>query len=92
MYRKGTTLLRKRIKHPLHGKMRQVILPLHTDMIQEKFWQENKEILELGSSSTYDFPEGEVLPEIVLQQLHMNLISDMDVNDAANQLEELEVK
>lgn len=70
MYKKGTTLVRKRIKHPTHGKMRQVILPLHEDMIQDDFWRRNDEILSMKSSKVYEWPEDSALPELVLLQLH----------------------
>ncbi|RZB73456.1 tRNA(His) guanylyltransferase [Asbolus verrucosus] len=72
MYRKGTILIRKRIKNPEHGKMRQVILPLHEDMIQDNFWQKHSEILAIKSSQSYEWPPDMPLPDIVMSQLHIN--------------------
>lgn len=71
MYRKGTTLLRKKIRHPTHGKMRLVVLPLHVDMIQDSFWLENPEILGITSPYVYEWPESVSLPKLVLKQLYI---------------------
>lgn len=72
LFKKGTILIRKRLKHPKHGKMRQVILPLHEDLIQNKFWQIHSEILAIESSQFYEFPPDSDLPELVQTQLHYN--------------------
>lgn len=72
MYRKGTILIRKRVKSPKHGKNRLVILPLHEDMIQDTFWEKNKEILEIKTAPNYDWPDDTSFPDLVLDQLHIN--------------------
>lgn len=72
MYREGTTLLRKKIISPKNGKLRQVIFPLHIDMIQDHFWIDNSELLELSSAGFYDWPEAVPLPKIVQEQLRLN--------------------
>lgn len=72
LFKKGTILLRKRIQHPKHKKIRQVILPLHEDLIQNTFWEINSEILAIQSSQLYEFPTPCKLPELVLSQLHCN--------------------
>lgn len=71
LYRKGTTLLRKKIKSPKHGKIRQVIIPFHIDMIQDRFWDDNKELLEMKAPGVFDWPEGQPLPDLVQEQLHL---------------------
>lgn len=70
IFKKGTILLKKKIKHPTHQKMRQVIVPLHEDLIKDKFWEVNSEILAIESSQLYEFPEQYDLPELILTQLH----------------------
>ncbi|XP_053948524.1 probable tRNA(His) guanylyltransferase [Anastrepha ludens] len=46
MFRKGTILLRKRVKTTGEdGLNRQLIIPYHDDMIREKFWKEHSELL-----------------------------------------------
>lgn len=71
IYKKGTTLLRKRIKNPRNEKMRQVVLPLHIDMIQDKFWSDNHEILDITTPGVYEWPVDKDLPKEVLIQLHI---------------------
>lgn len=70
IFKKGTILLRKRIKHPFSGKLMQVILPLHEDLIQDKFWERNSEILEIKTSGEYDWIGD--LPELVAKQLKLD--------------------
>jgi tRNA(His) guanylyltransferase len=82
MYRKGTILLRKNIPIPNHvgkdeqqkPKTRQLIVPIYDDLIKEKFWEVNSEILDKSKPKDYQFPMhiGEfepVYPEIVLEQI-----------------------
>ncbi|XP_974895.2 probable tRNA(His) guanylyltransferase [Tribolium castaneum] len=71
MFKKGTILIRKRIKSPKHGKARLVILPLHEDLIQDKFWEKNSEILAIKTAQLYEWPEESPLPSLVLSQLHI---------------------
>lgn len=73
MYRKGTILVRKRVKSPKHGKTRVVIIPLHEDLIQDSFWTEkHSELLDNKTAQVYERPEDCQLPEIVLAQLHID--------------------
>ncbi|XP_056630131.1 probable tRNA(His) guanylyltransferase [Diorhabda sublineata] len=71
LFKKGTILLRKHIKHPLHGKQRLVIFPLHEDLIQDTFWERHTNIMLGETSQTYDYPISAPLPNLVLQQLHL---------------------
>lgn len=84
MYKKGTILIRKRIKHPVHGKMRQVVLPLHEDLIQDHFWERNDEILSLKTSKTYEWSDDRPLPDLVLSQLHLKQESKDDDSDGSD--------
>ncbi|XP_034252335.1 probable tRNA(His) guanylyltransferase [Thrips palmi] len=59
MYRKGTTLLRKVVNAPA-AKPRHVILPFHTDLFNDKFWNEHSEILGLKSPQVYCEPDLEL--------------------------------
>ena len=83
MYRKGTILLRKRIKVPTSEKPKQLIVPLCRDMIQADFWIEHKEILDKSTPQLYEFSSDnkalinervedkdvDVFPELVRKQL-----------------------
>lgn len=54
MFRKGTILIRKLVHcPPPEGKKRQVVLPLHCDLIKDSFWKEHTEILGLKSVQVY---------------------------------------
>lgn len=72
MYRKGTILLRKKIKSPKNGKYKLVILPLHEDMIQDHFWKKNFEILQIEPCQNYEWPNELELPELVKKQLRLD--------------------
>lgn len=45
IFRKGTILLRKRVQLPNSDSRRQLIVPIHEDMIREKFWKIHEELL-----------------------------------------------
>lgn len=46
IYRKGTILLRKKVLLPDSEKpTQQIILPIYDDLIRDKFWKENPELL-----------------------------------------------
>jgi len=66
MYRKGTILLRKRVI--LGEKSRQVVVPLHEDLISSQFWKEHTEILGKYVPGTYDAPQ--TLPRLVEMQIN----------------------
>lgn len=76
MFRKGTILLRKKVDVPNSKSVRQLIVPIFDDLIQEKFWKTHHELLEKKTPQRYEVNEvkegdGEVveLPELVLMQL-----------------------
>uniref|UniRef100_A0A023F9D8 tRNA(His) guanylyltransferase n=1 Tax=Triatoma infestans TaxID=30076 RepID=A0A023F9D8_TRIIF len=50
MFRKGTTLIRKFMKFPNENESRLVICPYYGDIIKNKFWEENIEILLMKSA------------------------------------------
>lgn len=68
MFKKGTVLLKKRLIHRT-VKPIQVVIPFHVDLIQDSFWEENKEILEISQPSTYNWPTDEELPPIISKQI-----------------------
>ncbi|XP_076259788.1 tRNA-histidine guanylyltransferase [Rhynchophorus ferrugineus] len=70
MFKKGTILVRKKIKHPVTDKNRLVILPLHEDLIQDTFWTTHDEILNIKSCGHYSVPSNCDLPRLVMSQLH----------------------
>ncbi|KAJ6638986.1 putative tRNA(His) guanylyltransferase [Pseudolycoriella hygida] len=71
MYRKGTILLRKKVKTSEMKNRRQLIVPLHVDMIKEKFWTEHNEILDKKPSQNYEFEKTveELIPKLVQLQI-----------------------
>lgn len=48
MFRKGTSLVRKLIVNANSGKTIHVVIPLYCDIISNKFWNDNPEIMGLG--------------------------------------------
>ncbi|CAH1980631.1 unnamed protein product [Acanthoscelides obtectus] len=79
VYKKGTILLRKRLKRPNSDKHKIVILPLHIDLIKEEFWEENSELLQMETCHKYEWPEDIPLPDLVLSQLHINIENKVDI-------------
>jgi tRNA(His) guanylyltransferase len=69
IYRKGTILLQKQIK--VDGKQKKTIIPLHDDLIRDKFWKEHDEILDRKEAKLYNFPDSEDLPEFVEEILRI---------------------
>ncbi|KAK9511064.1 hypothetical protein O3M35_005706 [Rhynocoris fuscipes] len=57
IFRKGTTLVRKLVKLPKNDDIRQVICAYHKDIIKNKFWEENSEILQLKSPGIVPYEE-----------------------------------
>lgn len=80
IYKKGTTLLRKRLQHPKHGKYRVVVMPFHEDLIQDSFWQKHKEILNAECPNNYELCEEDIIPELVSFQLHITTKKVSDNN------------
>lgn len=86
IYKKGTILLRKRIKSPKHGKYRNVIVPLHEDLIQDAFWIKHYEVLQEKPSNIFEWPQDAPIPNLVLTQLHIECNTNLlDKNDCVNQ-------
>lgn len=69
MFRKGTILLKKRLKCGQDDKPHHVVLPLHEDLIQDEFWRQHLELLNLKSPAVYEWPSGEAVPDLVGWQL-----------------------
>lgn len=73
MYRKGTILLRKKVKIDDTKKAKQFIVPLHVDMIKEKFWIEHNEILDKTPAQVYEFEKKDgvasIIPSLVKMQV-----------------------
>ena len=56
IFKKGTTLVRKLVQDSIEGKLRPTIVPLADDIIGDRFWIENSEILGLKSLVVYKHP------------------------------------
>lgn len=52
LFRKGTTLIRKLVPDGT-GKLKTAIVPLIDDIIGDRFWKENPEVIGLKSLTTY---------------------------------------
>ncbi|XP_036139667.1 probable tRNA(His) guanylyltransferase [Monomorium pharaonis] len=55
MFRKGTTLIRKLVVDGT-GRLKSAIVPLIDDIIGDRFWKENPEVIGLKSLATYQSP------------------------------------
>lgn len=55
MFRKGTTLIRKLVPDGI-GRLKPAIVPLVDDIIGDRFWKENPEVIGLKSLATYQPP------------------------------------
>jgi len=53
LFRKGTTLIRKLVPDGTTGKLRSIVVPLVDDIIGDRFWKENPEVIGLKSLATY---------------------------------------
>lgn len=69
MFKKGTILLRKRIRNPRNGKQQLTVIPLHEDMTNSAFFERHSEVLSAESGREYNWPEGEPFPDFVMSQL-----------------------
>lgn len=69
IFRKGTILLKKRLKRGQEDKPHHVVLPLHEDLIQDEFWRRHSEMLGLKPPAVYEWPSEEALPDLVSWQL-----------------------
>lgn len=55
LFRKGTTLIRKLV--PVgNGRLKPAVVPLVDDIIGDRFWKENPEVIGLKSLATYQPP------------------------------------
>ncbi len=74
MYRKGTILLRKKVKIDGMKNAKQLVVPMHVDMIREQFWTEHSEILDKKPTQVYEFEkkddESSIIPRLVQMQVH----------------------
>lgn len=52
LFRKGTTLIRKLVPDS-GGRLKSVVVPLEDDIIGDRFWKENPEVIGLKSLATY---------------------------------------
>lgn len=71
VFKKGTILLKKCIKHLKNDKIRKVVVPLHEDLIQDKFWQINSEVLAIEGAKLYELSTDQEMHELVKTQLHL---------------------
>lgn len=55
LFRKGTTLIRKLMPNGM-GRLKPAVVPLVDDIIGDRFWKENPEIIGLKSLATYQPP------------------------------------
>lgn len=55
MFRKGTTLIRKLVLNEM-GRLKPTVVPLTDDIIGDRFWKENPEVIGLKSLGTYQPP------------------------------------
>ncbi|XP_005187375.2 probable tRNA(His) guanylyltransferase [Musca domestica] len=72
MFRKGTILLRKKVVVNKDNAKRQLIVPIHEDLIREKFWKTHSELLGKYKPGEYDDderPNGDKLPELISRQI-----------------------
>lgn len=68
MFRKGTILVKKNLAiTELNNKRYPIIVPLFTDLIQDKFWQENGEILNRDQTQSFDL-DNELLNNPLIQK------------------------
>lgn len=55
LFRKGTTLIRKLVPDGT-GRLKPAVVPLIDDIIGDRFWKENPEVIGLKSLATYQPP------------------------------------
>lgn len=55
IFKKGTTLLRKKVKHPMKRKAKQIVLPVNVDIIGDNFWTQNSEVLDIHSPGNFEW-------------------------------------
>lgn len=56
IFRKGTTLIRKLVPDGPGGRLKPAVVPIVDDIIGDRFWKENPEVLGLKSLATYQPP------------------------------------
>uniref|UniRef100_A0A1B6CM51 tRNA(His) guanylyltransferase n=1 Tax=Clastoptera arizonana TaxID=38151 RepID=A0A1B6CM51_9HEMI len=54
LFRKGTSLVRKRVKSATDERLTHVVIPLNCDIISDKFWDENPDILQGAPLQEFD--------------------------------------
>ncbi|XP_058801412.1 probable tRNA(His) guanylyltransferase [Phymastichus coffea] len=55
LFRKGTTLIRKLVPNEM-GRLKPTVVPLTDDIIADRFWKENPEVIGMKSLGTYQPP------------------------------------
>lgn len=76
MFKKGTTLVRKKVKIPGTDSKRLVIVPLFVDIIRDTFWKIHSELLGKGKPSEH-LLENETsieIPELLLKQFKSSTV------------------
>lgn len=94
MYRKGTTLLWKRISNPRNGKKQSTIVPLYEDMTNLEFFERHSEVLSMETAPEYNWPENTTFPDFVLSQLGISSGCDTlrDINKESEHLYAFEIE
>lgn len=72
MYKKGTILIRKKLKNPRNGKQYVTIIPIHEDMTSSEFFEFHQEILTDQPAVEYAWPESTPFPDFVKAQLRID--------------------
>lgn len=67
MYRKGTILLRKNVL--INGKRLNMTVPLFTDLIRDKFWEDNPEILNKNKPGDYELSPEQLDHPLIIKEL-----------------------
>lgn len=80
LYKKGTTLLRKSVKHPLQEDAKVIVVPLNVDLTGEAFWTKNTEVLgdNICSPGDFDLTDEFLKSKLVIEQLNFVKIESKD--------------
>lgn len=80
LYKKGTTLLRKSVKHPLQEDAKVIVVPLNVDLTSEAFWTKNTEVLDdnISSPGAFDWTDDFLKWKVVVQQLNVVKMESKD--------------
>lgn len=81
--------MRKKIKSTNSNHFKIVIVPLHEDLIGDKFWKVNHEILSLDKTQEYEYSNWDDLPELIKTQFHSHKNED-NLVDTINRVIEVD--